>query len=170
MAFPGNGLSCVARARNSVVVAAAGSVFRLVECRDVGFEVDFVEKLRMALIRIPYVVFQAPSSHHLDAKIDEICCLQSFSTKFARRRHTPPRSLITKSIVSTSSCLGVTLLKQRNRPIRSMRGGVYRTGTHLLHLRCIDRMAQKRKSRQPIGMAAFYLVAGVGFEPTTFRL
>ncbi len=26
------------------------------------------------------------------------------------------------------------------------------------------------ESRQPIGLAAFYLVAGVGFEPTTFRL
>jgi hypothetical protein len=84
-----------------VVVAAADSVFRLVECRDASFEADFVEKFRMALIRIPYAVFQAPSSHHLDAKIDEICCLQSFSIKFARRRHTPPRSLITKSIVST---------------------------------------------------------------------
>ncbi len=29
---------------------------------------------------------------------------------------------------------------------------------------------QTQKNRQPIGKAVFMLVAGVGFEPTTFRL
>jgi hypothetical protein len=54
---------------------------------------DSVEKLRMVLIRIPNIVFRAPSFQHLVAKITEICCLQSFSTESTTTRTFGERAL-----------------------------------------------------------------------------
>ena len=64
------------------------------------------------------------------------------------------------------------VIELTNDPARGLESGDM---VHRLHLRYanvngVNQGNRKEKPRYPVGITEYFLVAGVGFEPTTFRL